>query len=115
MKKVITAYCKQLKSGKISFQVLEAKLNGEWYKVKFTRASGIDANKSPLGYVKVVFDSEKASIGTQEYEKKDGTKGTQKVLWIKDSDTTFTKTERTQEKQEEFDKLFDAIGDDLPF
>lgn len=113
--KQLKIYVKEFTANKIKFKVFETKLPTGYAKVKFTRASGVDTSKLETGYHMVVFNSEFSNVSYKSYDKKDGTKGKETIIWIDDPKAVFTKAVRTRDEQEQIDSLFEDCSEDLPF
>ena len=104
MKQTIKMYVKAVQNQK--FNVGSTKLKDGWVNVKFGKQANIDINKLAIGYHDVTFDTAEASFQVQNYDKADGTTGTDTTLWINDEKTIIVIHERTAEEQAQVDSMF---------
>ena len=107
MKKTVKMYVKEVKNGKITFNVASIKLKDVWATVKFATETQVNLSNLAVGYHDVKFDTKYVSKSSRTFERADGTIGTEYTLWINDPATIVTIHERTAEEQAEIDGLFD--------
>ena len=100
-------YVKEVKNGKVAFNVASTKLKDVWVTVKFATETQVNLGNLAVGYHDVAFDTKYVSKSSRTFEKADGTFGTEYTLWINDPNTKVTIHERTAEEQAEIDGLFD--------
>ena len=99
------------------FYASTAKINGNWFKVKFTR----DCNLSPKSkgmYHLSVDDADISIEKGRKYTKKDGTTGlSNDTIWIKKvvSLTMFTQEEYEERRVSDIKSVFEPNDEEIPF
>lgn len=109
--------CKEIKNNEQKFIASTAKINGKWYKIKFTKECETAPRKK--GLYDLTVDLKDISI--QKGKKYTNKKGEEKIendtLWINKTTNLRKYTEEELEKRnmEALSEVFDIDEDELPF
>ena len=132
--RTIEVYCKEIKNGNQSFISALTKINGNWFKVKFTKACINNPRVRGIYFITINFDDCSIEQGSYYENKKGESKRDIPIIWINNILNIKKKSdeELKAENRKAFEDIFNAtpnntngsnsvklneynIDDELPF